>query len=889
MSPDPLDIALANGAIVVTPNNRLARQVALRHDAAQRAAGHATWRAVRALPWRAFVDALWTDAIAHNAEAIPVAPAAALHLWQSIVESDDRPLLDARGAARTAAEAYEWFFAYREGEETWRGWQGSGIGDDAATFARWATRYHERLRAARLLDRAEVPDRLARSPGWLPGGGRVALLGFNRVSPQQRRLLDALAAQGVEVSTLALAARDSSRARVACDSPSDELVRALGFAREHAERNPGARVGIVVQDLAARRNEVVALADEILAPHRLWPLAPGSAQPYGVSLGAPLADIPIVATALDLLALASTSLDATVAAALVRSPYLPGAADAWQTRAYVERVWRDQGRRTLRWNDVAATLERYDADLAGRLRARLPTRAMKPRDWVSAWTSWLETLGWPGARPLDSAEWQARDAWNALLLEFALLDEVAPTLDAASAFHTVRALAREKIWAPQSGTAPVQILGVLEASGLAFDALWLAGFSAETWPPAPNPNPFLPLAWQRSRGTPRASPAMQLDYARALVTGFEAAAPTVVVSYAREINEAPQAVSPLFADWPALEHTGRGERLRDRIASLTVRPAPWRDDAGPPLPIADAGGGTSVIESQSACPFQAFARFRLGARAWEKPDEGLTPKERGTLLHFAMRAFWDEVRDHATLIALDSAALRARVAGAVDAAKRKLPAPRWNALAPAIAAGESQRLTQTILAWLEQCERPRPPFRVLLTERDRGLVMGGVRLRLKIDRADTLASGALAVIDYKSGRVTTPGAWFKPRPEGTQLGLYVVALKAEVPTRPVSAAAYAQIKAGQIKVSGVVADDVLWPSLTPPAKAIKDPPAEWRDLEQFWMDTLTELGAEFQRGEARVTPRNAQACQRCDLSQLCRIRNLYDDALREPVVTDEDE
>jgi len=42
MSPDPLDVALANGAIVVTPNNRLARQVALRHDAAQRAAGHAT-------------------------------------------------------------------------------------------------------------------------------------------------------------------------------------------------------------------------------------------------------------------------------------------------------------------------------------------------------------------------------------------------------------------------------------------------------------------------------------------------------------------------------------------------------------------------------------------------------------------------------------------------------------------------------------------------------------------------------------------------------------------------------------------------------------------------------------------------------------------------------
>jgi probable DNA repair protein len=888
MSPDPLDAALANGVTIVTPNNRLARQVVQRHDAAQRAAGHATWRAVRALPWRAFVDMLWTDAIAQGAQAVPVSPAAALHLWQSIVEGEDKALLDARGAAHTAVEAYEWFHAYRRGDEGWHAWEGSGIADDAAVFARWATRYRDRLRSRAMVDRAELPDRLAGEPRWLPDGGRVALLGFNRMSPQQRRLLEALAARGVEVSVLASPARESACMRVVCDSPTDELVRAFGFAREHAQRRPDARIGIVVQDLASRRGDVIALADEILAPQRLMPLAPHAAQPYGVSLGAPLADVPIVAAALDLIALASTSLDATAAAALVRSPYLPGAADAWRTRAYVERVWREQGRRTLRWNDVAATIERFDADLAQRLRARLPTRALKPRDWVSAWTSWLEAFGWPGARTLDSAEWQARDAWNALLLQFAALDEVAGALDAGAAFEALRALAREKVWAPQSGIAPVQVLGVLEASGLAFDALWLAGFSADKWPPAANPNPFLPLAWQRARGTPRASASTELAYARALSAEFAAAAAQVLVSHAREINEAPNTISPLFAHWP-VDPRGKAQRLPDRIASVDARPESWRDDVGPALPIADAGGGTSVIESQSACPFQAFARFRLGARAWDKPDEGLTPKERGTLLHFAMRMFWDEVRDHATLAALDHAGLHAHVGAAVEAAKRKLPAPRWNALAPAIAAGESQRLTQTIVAWLTLCERPRPPFRVLLTERERPLSMGGVRLRLKIDRADTLESGALAVIDYKSGRVTSPGAWFKPRPEGTQLGLYVVALKAEVPTRPVSAAVYAQIKAGQIKVSGVVADDPSWPALTPPAKAIKDANAGWRDLEQFWMDTLSDLGAEFQRGEARVTPRNAQACQRCDLQPLCRIRNLYDDALREPVVTDEDE
>jgi ATP-dependent helicase/nuclease subunit B len=888
---ESLDAALAAGAVIVTPNNRLARAAVMRHDAAQRRGGRPTWAAARALPWGAFVDVLWADAIGQGGnDAIPVAPAAALHAWQAIIESDPMELLDRRGAARSAAEAYGWFHAYRQDDEHWRAWQASGIADDAAAFARWATRYGERLDSRGFVDRAELADRLVRRRTVSTGGAPVALLGFTQRSPQQQRLLDALAAGGTDVSTLPPPRRAARCARVACESPTDELMRALAFARAHAERAADARIGIVVQDLGARRSEVIALADEILAPGRLMPLAPHATAPYGVSLGVPLAEVPIVAAALDLLALLTVGLDATHAAALLRSPYLPGDAQAWQARAYVERTWREQGRRRLRANDAAATLDRIDAGLAQRLRAPLRRQAAASRDWVSTWSAWLDAFGWPGARALDSAEWQARDAWHALLRAFAALDEVTTTLDAARAFEALRSLAGETVWSPQSGAAPIQIMGVLEASGLDFDALWLAGFSAEAWPPAPNPNPFLPLAWQRARNTPRSSAAGALAYARALSDDFAQAANEVVASHARAIDEAPQVASPLFAHWPERAMPEGTARLRDRIAAADVRPLAWRDDAGPPLPMtADAGGGTGVIESQSACPFQAFARYRLNARGWDEPDEGLTPKERGTLLHFAMRAFWDEIREHAALAALDDAALEARVARAVEAAKAKLPAPRWRALAPAVAAGETQRLTQTIVAWLVLHELPRPAFRVLMTERDTALTLGGVRLRLKIDRADTLEAGALAVLDYKSGRVTGPTAWFRPRPEGTQLGLYVLALKAAVPTRPVSAAAYAQIKAGQIKVSGVVADGALWPQLTPPHRAAKDERAKWRDLEQFWMDTLTDLGAEFQRGCAGVTPRNAQACQRCDLQPLCRIRNLYDDALREPVVTDEDE
>jgi len=882
-----LDAALAAGAIIVTPNNRLARAVVQRHDAAQWAAGHTTWPAARALPRGAFVDTLWSEAIAQGMDAPPpLAGAASLHVWQTIVETYDSPLLDARGAAHAAAEAFRWFHEYREANESWPA-LAAGAGDDAATFARWVAAYRQRLRARGVQDRAELADRLvAQGVAW-PEEGPIALLGFNDMSPQQRRLLEALAARGAAVQMLAPPRRAGARSRVECASPTDEIVRALEFARARAERSAAARVGIVVEDLAARRGEVEGLAEEILAPSSLVPLDTLATRAYGLSLGVALAQVPLVAAALDLIALATTGLDAMSAAALARSPYLPGEADAWHKRGYVERIWREQGRRTVRLHDLAGSLVNLDAALSTRLRTPLPRRRGTPREWVIAFTTWLDALGWPGSRALDSVEWQARAAWQELLVEFAHLGDVAGSLDAAAAFGALRTLAEERVWAPQSGTAPIQILGVLEAAGLEFDALWLAGFAADAWPPPPRPNPFLPPAWQRARGVPRASASRELDYAKRLTAILGEAADEVVASHARQVDDAPQVASPLVVGWrcdPSVVPDTRDApaRLRDLVAaSAGPSLAAWQDDLGPALQQgADVRGGTGLVESQSTCPFQAFARYRLRAEEWTQPDEGLTPKERGNLLHHALKVFWDDARDHATLVSLDADALEARVAAAVDAARDKLPAARWRALARAIAAGEAERLKRAIVLWLTRHEMPRPPFAILDTEREARLSLGDLRLRFRIDRIDRVEPEGIAIIDYKSGRAIAPSAWFKPRPAGTQVGLYALAQRAEAPTRPVRAAAYAQIKASELRACGIT-DEHAWPGLMTLGKASAGMET-WAEVLQYWAETLDGLAREFAHGEARVTPRDRQACERCDLQPLCRIRSVHHDP-REPL------
>ena len=60
-------------------------------------------------------------------------------------------------------------------------------------------------------------------------------------------------------------------------------------------------------------------------------------------------------------------------------------------------------------------------------------------------------------------------------------------------------------------------------------------------------------------------------------------------------------------------------------------------------------GGTSIIKDQSWCPFRAFAIHRLDASGIDTPGLGLSLQSRGSIVHAALKAFWDRVKDSAGL------------------------------------------------------------------------------------------------------------------------------------------------------------------------------------------------------------------------------------------------
>ncbi len=884
--PDPrVAAAIFRGATIVTPNNRLARDIVARHDDAQRKLGLSAWPAARALPWNAFVGELWQLALDVGLALPPhrLDAAQCSWLWRRIVARDlkSTPLVNIDAAAALAAEAWELMHAYGAGRESWRGFRGGG--GDPEAFARWAEAFQRETGEREALDAARAADTLVPHATALCELRIPELVGFGflEFAPQQKRLLDALARAGVRVTTIADAGERplAPAARLAAaDTRQDEIARALAWARERALAEPEAAIGIVVLDLAERQVLVRAMAEDALCPARQWPGHESAPRPYDVSVGDALGAVPLVCFAIDLIALGHGPLDVASAAALLRCPFLPDAERAFASRAALERLLLEAGSERLLLPVLLEQLARSDPALAARWRsamaaARMPARA-SPREWAQRWRAWLVATGWCEGRTLSSTEYQANGAWSKLLTAFARLGTVSGEIARDDALAALRRAAGETPFQPESTGAQVRILGALEAAGLAFDALWVAGCTAEAWPSAPAPNPLLPAAWQREHRVPRSHAARELEYARRLTTCLSHGAPEVVFSYARSHDDHPCAPSPLLSALATIDPPGAEASTARTLFGARPRLERRPDATAPPVPAGThLAGGAGMIDAQSTCPFKATARYRLDAREWPAASATLDPAERGNLVHATLEAFWRDVRDQPTLAALSDEALDAKIAKAVDRALRSLPAERWQALPRVVGGGEGPRIAGLVRQWLTEVDRARAPFAVVALETDtaKRLRLGPVTLDVKFDRLDAFADGSVAIIDYKSGRAVAPAKWFEARPQAPQLVLYAMAHAQREEPRPLKALVYGQIRPGEVRAVGLAADATCWPGLVQPAQIRAAALADWNAAATHWQDAMLALAGDIVAGDARVSPRDATACHRCHLQAVCRI------------------
>jgi probable DNA repair protein len=421
----------------------------------------------------------------------------------------------------------------------------------------------------------------------------------------------------------------------------------------------------------------------------------------------------------------------------------------------------------------------------------------------------------------------------------------------------LRRLCTDTLFQPEAVDAPVQVLGILESDGMEFDHLWVSGLTDDAWPLAARPNPFIPVALQKKAGVAEASAESALALDRRITEGWLQAADEVVLSHPLREQDRELTPSALIAavpegevdlaDYPRYREVLQAARALEEIA----------DGAAPAYAKKIVSGGTRVLADQAACPFRAFAHHRLRANGLETPADGLDARDRGNLLHALMAELWGALGSKARLDAVGPDELAGVIDRAAAAAVAKVRNDRPGVLDGRLADLERVRLAKLAREWLD-VERARGGFEVVAREERRTLHAAGLEMHGRIDRMDRLDDGSHVLIDYKTGRAT-PKDWLEERPDDPQMPLYALGSSEKI-----AAIAYARVKTGEMKFTGIARDgDVL-----PKVKAFDS----WQGWPEAWRKNLDALGAEFASGVAGVDPkRGLKTCKYCDLRPLCRV------------------
>lgn len=865
----PLLPALNQGDLILTANNRLRNHILRAYGVYQQNLGQSVWAAPRIYPLNQWLRECWRqlqDLAYGPSQAMIASAAQRQYLWEDVITNSNLSdaLLQPEPLAQSADSALRNLALWRLTDAD----LSSFANQNTQHFIIWLNEFNTRLAQMQLITEETAYAIVAEafSAGVLPRPPRIYLQGFDDIPPLTNHVLAQASPEIIVLPSHRI--EDNRINRVSATDDETEIRSAALWARQVLEHDQDAVIGIIVPNLGQCRDQVERLFTEVFEPLAMMPEKPRYTLPFNFSAGTPLAVTPIIHAALELMNLARGPWELDPLCDLLQSPFFGDADNEWAVRAGVCEQLRKQGKFKISAADLryhcSKVCDALQIPAVDSLAARFIALENQRRAglgqhpaayWVDFFQQHLALLGWPGTRRLDSQEFQQVKLWYQVLDEFATLDSTGLRLDLYQAFKQLRNLAGKTPFQAQTPDSPIQILGALEGAGLRFTHCWVLGLHHRQWPPVPAPNPLLPVALQREYQMPHASAERELVFAQALTENYRHCAAQVVFSSAHSDAEDELRPSALIRSIPEIPLTDLvADELSCSQQNLQTIAATrqWQlvhVARGPQLipnqhPVR---GGSNLFKLQAACPFNAFARLRLGADQVIEAVAGFSAIERGNILHDALAIIWRRLGNSRQLLGLPDDELRNLITSAAAEALRPAQQRRPAELGAFYCALERERLEGLLWEWLQQ-EKTRPPFSVVAIEEQRRIHFAGLTLQLRIDRIDQLDSGELLLIDYKTGSPKLK-SWLGERPDEPQLPLYAVSHD-----QPVSAIAFAQLNAKAAQWVGTG-------ELSLPHEGIVPPPLAWQEQLAEWQNSLQRLAQEFMAGDARVDFKDQGAMQ----------------------------
>ncbi|MBN1958655.1 MAG: PD-(D/E)XK nuclease family protein [Desulfuromonadales bacterium] len=866
----------SQGALVLTANKRLSRYLRDRYDLWMQQNGHKLWTTPQLYSYEGWLN-LCLNELGESWRLLN--PHQERTLWEQQIEASSRgSSLELLQLAQTADQAcranhllndYDLIFDQERASE------------DQRMFLVWRKLYRQRCAEQGWIDKSQVTKKLcaALNGGSLSIPEELLLVGFDQLSPGLEALLSVAEKAGTHWENIASVSgyADAQVIRFAARDKTHEVESAARWTRRLLERGESS-IGIVVPDLVQQRRLI-----ERVFRHQIDPLASVELNQgetaFSLSLGGSLAEQGVIHAALTLLNI-DWSVTVEQMSFLLRTPYLGGARSEADARALFDRRLRSYQQKNFNLVSVIALAEQT-AGLAtfhqllqaiehdARIKVSAP-----PGGWAQRFADQLHTLGWPGERTVSSGEYQAVKSWRGKVLEaLATLDTIKPAATRRQALSLLRRMTVDTDFQFEGATGAVQVVGLLESSGLDFDHLWVMGMNDTQLPAQPRPNPFIPFRLQEKHAMPHASTDRELHFAQQVVQRLQSASPDSVFSYVTSEGDSPLNPSPLITECgePGIPLFAE---LSDSL-NLMMQTAPqldsWFDNQGPTVSPGTVAGGIALLKDQAHCPFRAFVHHRLNCRALEEPASGVSPIMRGDLVHLALEQIWLLLKTQDNLIAMQAGELEKLVHQQVEKAVNGYFHSRVGT-EEFLQQLEAQRIESLVLEWLTEVESGRDPFEVVATEQQLERRIGDLQVRIKIDRIDEVQDGSRIIIDYKTGTDFKAEDFLSSPLIEPQLPVYAIA---DEHSRP-DGVAFAQVRKGGCRFVGIARENSLLDrvkELSSFSQAAELGIHDWAELLVVWERELDQLAADFTAGKADVFPYDPkQSCRFCDLIGLCRVQ-----------------
>jgi len=857
--------ALAKGAVLLTATARQAADWKRRYAEAQpRAAcetpGIYSWRSwLGELPAQEFSD-ISLNALQEQ------------QLWEQIIRNDpqlpdETSEASVRGLARHASRAYALMCEYGISSVDL-----APSSEESEALARWIAKIQTELRRDRLKGRnlaARMSDALLQGIEGMKLPQQILMDGFDRLSPMQQQVLEAMRAVGCNVMEVVPSGSQAAPTLTVCEDERAEHQHIAMRLKSLLDANPHARIALLCCEQSADAGRLNRILNAALMPDDT--LNPASQQQAITMPGDALSNMPMILQLMHMLGIAGKPrFNFDDFSKLLFCPWLKGYEAERLDRAMLDTVLRTWNRHRLTWAGLLKTkevqrlpqLHEVVKVLSGWAHGRKSATI-----WVQDVLGLLQETGFVQAGNGDrqarsNADVRQMNAFRDVLTTMAAADAVSAGMDWSHFFSMLRTVCADA----QASFTPkypnVVMMPLSSIAGLRFDYVLVMGMNEEIFPPPARPYALLPLHLQREYAIPMSTAPLAYARSRWLWDQLLLSAPCIEISYARLVGERellPSSFTAGLAEAPCIlpEPAGRAVQCEEFADT-------------PKVPVVDSeltGGGAAMIKNQSACPFRAFVTHRLGIAALGETTPGIEPTTKGKLIHSALEFIWKRLKVRQALLEMDAAGRAEMIDDAVAYAwKKNKSHPGFD-----IQAVEKKRMHSVLYGWLD-IEARRPDFEVL--EIEAGYVLQlpqkascQFTLKIKADRIDKDIAGHRILIDYKTGAPQTASKWLGERMEEPQLPLYAIA--ADIGSD--DAVAYASVRSGEdMGFEGLAAKDIGIPGLTV-CDGKRGRPDDWPQVLEDWNVHINALASEFADGRCDVAPRNASACKYCTLKAVCRV------------------